>query len=77
MTQIVDKIRIQMDAFLEDGSHEATISVVRALVVAVPHTTDRLREYILLTIFINFNTYFITNLLRMLLHCFIICFLDV
>ncbi|KAL0378045.1 UNVERIFIED_CONTAM: RAB11-binding protein RELCH [Sesamum radiatum] len=28
---IVDKIRIQMDAFLEDGSHEATIAVVRAL----------------------------------------------
>lgn len=36
-----------MDAFLEDGSHEATIAVVRALVVAVPHTTDRLKEYIL------------------------------
>lgn len=36
-----------MDAFLEDGSHEATIAVVRALVVAVPHTTDRLRDYIL------------------------------
>lgn len=48
---IVDKIRIQMDAFLEDGSHEATISVVRALVVAVPHTTDRLREYLLSKIF--------------------------
>lgn len=45
--QIIDKIRIQMDAFLEDGSHEATISVIRALVVAVPHTTERLREYIL------------------------------
>ena len=38
-----------MDAFLEDGSHEATISVIRALVVAVPHTTDRLQEYILAT----------------------------
>ncbi|CAL5393776.1 unnamed protein product [Camellia sinensis] len=44
---IVDKIRVQMDAFLEDGSHEATVAVVRALVVAVPHTTDRLRDYIL------------------------------
>eukprot|EP00268_Persea_americana_P026110 TRINITY_DN2549_c0_g1_i12.p1 TRINITY_DN2549_c0_g1~~TRINITY_DN2549_c0_g1_i12.p1 ORF type:complete len:1082 (+),score=231.80 TRINITY_DN2549_c0_g1_i12:196-3441(+) len=44
---IVEKIRVQMDAFLEDGSHEATIAVVRALVVAVPHTTDRLRDYIL------------------------------
>ncbi|CAL5356874.1 unnamed protein product [Camellia sinensis] len=44
---IVDKIRVQMDAFLEDGSHEATVAVVCALVVAVPHTTDRLRDYIL------------------------------
>uniref|UniRef100_J3L0G3 LisH domain-containing protein n=1 Tax=Oryza brachyantha TaxID=4533 RepID=J3L0G3_ORYBR len=52
---IVDKIRIQMDAFLEDGSHEATVSVIRALAVAVPHTTDRLREYILPTTF-NFSS---------------------
>ncbi|KAL3525488.1 hypothetical protein ACH5RR_013860 [Cinchona calisaya] len=44
---IIDKIRVQMDAFLEDGSHEATIAVVRALVVAVPHMTDQLRDYIL------------------------------
>lgn len=36
-----------MDAFLEDGSHEATIAVVRAMVVAVPHTTEKLRDYIL------------------------------
>lgn len=36
-----------MDVFLEDGSHEATISVVRALTAAVPHTIDRLRDYIL------------------------------
>ncbi|KAF3635805.1 hypothetical protein FXO38_24469 [Capsicum annuum] len=28
---IVDKICIEMDAFLEDGSHEATLAVVRAL----------------------------------------------
>lgn len=48
---IVDKIRVQMDAFLEDGSHEATIAVVRALVVSVPHTTDRLRDYLLSKIF--------------------------
>ncbi|KAH9622948.1 hypothetical protein KSS87_016695 [Heliosperma pusillum] len=32
---IVDKIRVQMDAFLEDGSLEATIAVVRALMVAI------------------------------------------
>ncbi|KAI8029233.1 hypothetical protein LOK49_LG01G03487 [Camellia lanceoleosa] len=48
---IIDKIRVQMDAFLEDGSHEATIAVVHALVVAVPHTTDRLRDYLLSKIF--------------------------
>ncbi|XP_058089002.1 uncharacterized protein LOC131235710 [Magnolia sinica] len=48
---IVDKIRVQMDAFLEDGSHEATVAVVRALLVAVPHTTDRLRDYLLSKIF--------------------------
>lgn len=48
---IVDKIRVQMDAFLEDGSHEATIAVIRSLVVAVPHTTDRLRDYLLSKIF--------------------------
>lgn len=48
---IVDKIRIQMDAFLEDGSHEAIIAVVRALVTAVPQTTDKLREYLLSKIF--------------------------
>lgn len=48
---IVDKIRVQMDAFLEDGSHEATLAVIRALVVAVPHATDRLRDYLLSKIF--------------------------
>lgn len=48
---IVEKICIQMDAFLEDGSHEATIAVVRALLIAVPHTTDRLRDYLLSKIF--------------------------
>ncbi|KAK8694356.1 hypothetical protein V6N13_071910 [Hibiscus sabdariffa] len=29
---IVDKIRVQMDAFLEDGAHETTMAVVRSLV---------------------------------------------
>lgn len=48
---IVDKIRVQMDAFLEDGSHEATLAVIRALVVAVPHTTEQLRDYLLSKIF--------------------------
>lgn len=48
---IVDKIRVQMDAFLEDGSHEAIIAVIRALVVAVPHTTESLRDYLLAKIF--------------------------
>lgn len=45
--QIVDKIRVQMGAFLEDGSHETTIAVIHALVVAIPHTTEQLRDYIL------------------------------
>ncbi|EOA19937.1 hypothetical protein CARUB_v10000188mg [Capsella rubella] len=44
---IVDKILVQMDAFLEDGSHEAIIAVIRALLVAIPHTTERLRDYLL------------------------------
>ncbi|RLN25257.1 hypothetical protein C2845_PM07G10940 [Panicum miliaceum] len=57
---VVEKIRIQMDAFLEDGSHEATISVIRALAVAVPHSTDRLREYILLCEFHIFKLTSIT-----------------
>lgn len=48
---IVDKICIQMDSFLDDGSQEAMIAVVRALVVAVPHTTDKLRDYLLSKIF--------------------------
>lgn len=47
LLQIVDKIRVQMGAFIEDGSHEATMAVIHALVVAVPHTTERLRDYIL------------------------------
>ncbi|CAD6231318.1 unnamed protein product [Miscanthus lutarioriparius] len=59
---VVDKIRIQMDAFLEDGSHEASISVIRALAVAVPHSTDRLREYILL---IEFHVYILTQIFKM------------
>uniref|UniRef100_A0A0D9V1J2 LisH domain-containing protein n=1 Tax=Leersia perrieri TaxID=77586 RepID=A0A0D9V1J2_9ORYZ len=32
---VVDKIRIQMDAFLEDESHEATVSVIRALAATI------------------------------------------
>ncbi|KAI5073490.1 hypothetical protein GOP47_0011503 [Adiantum capillus-veneris] len=45
---IMDKLRVQMDAFLEDGSHEATVAVIRTLAVAVPLTTSSLRDYILL-----------------------------
>lgn len=44
---IMDKIRVQMDAFLEDGSHEATVAVIRTLAVAVPLTTSSLRDYLL------------------------------
>lgn len=46
--QVVDKVKMQMDSFLEDGSHEATITVIRALSVAIPLTTSNLRDYILL-----------------------------
>ncbi|XP_039066429.1 RAB11-binding protein RELCH homolog [Hibiscus syriacus] len=48
---IVDKIRVQMDAFLEEGSHETTMAVVRSSVVAVPTTTERFRDYFLSKIF--------------------------
>ncbi|XP_019442509.1 PREDICTED: lisH domain and HEAT repeat-containing protein KIAA1468 homolog isoform X2 [Lupinus angustifolius] len=44
---IVDKIRVQMSGFLEDGSDEVTIAVIHALVVTVPHTTQQLRDYLL------------------------------
>ncbi|KAL3700165.1 hypothetical protein R1sor_018187 [Riccia sorocarpa] len=46
---VVDKIRVQMDAFLDDGDHEGTVAVMRALAAAVPQTTQSLRDYILLT----------------------------
>lgn len=48
---IVDKIRVQMDAFIDEGSHEATIAVIRALAMSIPHTTDTLRDYLLSKIF--------------------------
>lgn len=41
---------MQMDSFLEDGSHEATVAVIRALSVAIPLTTSTLRDYILFPI---------------------------
>lgn len=44
---IIDKIRVQMDAFLDDGSHEAAVAVIRTLAVAVPLTTSTLRDYLL------------------------------
>ncbi|KAH7433811.1 hypothetical protein KP509_07G087500 [Ceratopteris richardii] len=44
---IMDKIRVQMDAFLEDGSHEATVAVIRTLAMAVPLTTSGIRDYLL------------------------------
>ncbi|KAE9612784.1 putative transcription factor interactor and regulator LisH family [Lupinus albus] len=36
---IVDKIRVQMGAFLEDGSHEVTIAVIHALVLTISQLT--------------------------------------
>lgn len=44
---MIDKIRVQMDAFLEDGSHEAIIAVVRTLAAALPLSASSLRDYIL------------------------------
>lgn len=44
---IVEKVRIQMDSYLEDGSQEAALAVIRALTAAVPVTTSRLRDYLL------------------------------
>ncbi|CAH9132432.1 unnamed protein product [Cuscuta epithymum] len=55
MDTIVDKIRVQMDAFIDDGSHEATIAVIRALAISVPRTTETLRDYLLSKIF-QFST---------------------
>eukprot|EP00850_Spirogloea_muscicola_P012895 SM000085S23245 [mRNA] locus=s85:209987:216702:- [translate_table: standard] len=45
---IVDKVRVQLETFLEDGSHEASLAVIRTLTAAVAVTTASLREYILL-----------------------------
>ena len=46
--QILDKIRVQMDSYLEEGSPEAVMAVVKTLTAAVPVTTAGLRDYILL-----------------------------
>ncbi|TQE10509.1 hypothetical protein C1H46_003847 [Malus baccata] len=40
---IVEKIRVQMDAFLEDGSHEAAIAVIFQL-TATPPSSDLMRR---------------------------------
>ncbi|XP_024525022.1 lisH domain and HEAT repeat-containing protein KIAA1468 homolog [Selaginella moellendorffii] len=44
---VSEKIRVQMDAFLDDGSNEAISGVVRALTVAVPLASPVLRDYLL------------------------------
>lgn len=49
VVQVVGKVKEQMDLFLEDGSHEASVAVLKALVPAVPVTTNSIREYILPT----------------------------
>ncbi|PNY07873.1 lisH domain and HEAT repeat-containing protein KIAA1468, partial [Trifolium pratense] len=42
---IVDKIRVQMGAFIEDGSHEATIAIAQLTAVPVTTSTDlKLRQ---------------------------------
>lgn len=44
--QIVDKIRVQMDSFLDDGSHEASLAVIKTLSNAAPLMATPLREYL-------------------------------
>jgi hypothetical protein len=44
--QIVDKIRVQMDSFLDDGSHEAALAVIKTLSKAAPLMAAPLREYL-------------------------------
>ncbi|GBG63021.1 hypothetical protein CBR_g34722 [Chara braunii] len=44
---VVDKVRVQIDSFLEDGSHEALVGVVKTLTVAIPFATQSIREYLL------------------------------
>ncbi|KAK4393594.1 RAB11-binding protein RELCH [Sesamum angolense] len=41
---IVDKIRIQMDAFLEDGSHEATVAVIFQFTASPSPSSDIIRR---------------------------------
>jgi hypothetical protein len=55
MVQITDKIRVQMDAFLEDGSHEAIVTVIRTLAIAVPLMSSNLKDYILFKAFFCFS----------------------
>ena len=50
--QILDKIRVQMDSYLEEGSPEATMAVLKTLTAAVPVTTAGLRDYILLLLLV-------------------------
>ena len=52
IVQITDKIRVQMDAFLEDGSHEAIVAVIRTLAIAVPLMSANLKDYILIRTFL-------------------------
>lgn len=54
--EVVDKVKMQMDSFLEDGSHEVTIAVIRALSVAIPLTASTLRDYLLNKLFILSGT---------------------
>jgi hypothetical protein len=46
--QVVGKVKMQLDAFLEDGSHAVTNAVIRALSAAVSVKSSSLQDYILL-----------------------------
>ena len=47
LSQVVDKVKMQLDAFLEDGSHAVTNAVIRALSAAVSVKSPSLQDYIL------------------------------
>ncbi|KAG0631806.1 hypothetical protein M758_1G280600 [Ceratodon purpureus] len=48
--EVVDKVKMQLDAFLEDGSHAVTNAVIRALSAAVSVKSPSLQDYLLKTL---------------------------
>lgn len=46
--KVVDKVKMQLDAFLEDGSHVVTNAVIHAVSAAISVKSSSLQDYILL-----------------------------